>query len=137
MEEKPKKEGFFARLKRGLQKTRETFAAGFEAVFTNGKIDEEFYDDLEEVLITGDIGVRMTEQLMTDMREKVAAEYIVDPKIVKRWLLDEIRREMQTPPDAYRFEKEKAALLIVGVNGVGKTTTVGKLAGKMKDEGKR
>jgi fused signal recognition particle receptor len=136
-EEKKKKEGFFARLKRGLQKTRETFAAGFAAVFTNGKIDEEFFDNLEEVLITGDIGVRETDKLMTEIREKVENEYIVDPKIVKKWLLDGIRREMATPPDAYRFEEEKSAVLIVGVNGVGKTTTVGKLAGKMKDRGKK
>ena len=131
------KEGLFARLKEGLRKTRENFAAGFSAIFTNGKIDEEFFDDLEEILITGDIGVRMTDMLMAEIREKVATEYIVDPNIVRRYLVDRIRSELATPFENYRFEKEPSALLIVGVNGVGKTTTVGKLAGRYVSEGKK
>ena len=132
------KKGFFSRLVAGLTKTRDNIVSGIDAVFSGfSKIDEEFYEELEEILIMGDLGVRATEEILDKLREKVKENHIKEPMECKQLLIDSIKEQMQVGETAYRFEKEKSVVLVIGVNGVGKTTTVGKLAGKLKDQGKR
>lgn len=132
------KKGFFSRLVAGLTKTRDNIVSGIDAVFSGfSKIDEEFYEELEEILIMGDLGVKATEAILDDLRDKVKENHIKDPAECKQLLIDSIKEQMKVEETAYRFENEKSVVLVIGVNGVGKTTTVGKLAGKMKDQGKR
>jgi len=103
----------------------------------HGAIDEEFYDDLEETLITGDMGVRTTEELLEELKNRVKEEKIREPEECLGILKESIRSKMDTGPNAYDFEDGKSVVLLVGVNGVGKTTTAGKLAMQMKSRGKK
>ena len=131
------KKGFFSRLVAGLTKTRDNIVSGIDAVFSGfSKIDEEFYEELEEILIMGDLGVKATEAILDDLRDKVK-NHIKDPAECKQLLIDSIKEQMKVEETAYRFENEKSVVLVIGVNGVGKTTTVGKLAGKLKSQGKK
>ena len=135
---KEEKKGFFGRLVAGLAKTRNNIVSGFESVFSGfSKIDDDFYEELEEILIMGDIGVRATEEILDSLREKVKENKIKDPADCKELLIESIKEQMNVGETAYRFEEEKSVVLVIGVNGVGKTTTVGKLAGKMKARGKK
>ena len=132
------KKGFFSRLVAGLTKTRDNIVSGIDAVFHGfSKIDEEFYEELEEILIMGDLGVKATEAILDDLRGKVRENHIKEPAECKQLLIDSIKEQMTVGNTAYRFETEKSVVLVVGVNGVGKTTTVGKLAGKLKADGKK
>ena len=132
------KKGFFSRLVAGLAKTRDNIVSGIDAVFSGfSKIDEEFYEELEEILIMGDLGVKATEAILDDLRDKVKENHIKDPAECKQLLIDSIKEQMKVEETAYRFENEKSVVLVIGVNGVGKTTTVGKLAGKLKSQGKK
>ena len=132
------KKGFFSRLVEGLTKTRDNIVSGIDAVFSGfSKIDEEFYEELEEILIMGDLGVKATEAILDDLRDKVKENHIKQPAECKQLLIESIKEQMQVDETAYDFEKEQSVIMVIGVNGVGKTTTVGKLAGKMKDQGKR
>lgn len=132
------KKGFFSRLVAGLTKTRDNIVSGIDAVFSGfSKIDEEFYEELEEILIMGDLGVKATEAILDDLRDKVKENHIKDPAECKQLLIDSIKEQMKVEETAYRFENEKSVVLVIGVNGVGKTTTVGKLAGKLKSQGKK
>jgi fused signal recognition particle receptor len=132
------KKGFFSRLVAGLTKTRDNIVSGIDAVFHGfTKIDEEFYEELEEILIMGDLGVRATEAILEDLREKVKQNHIKEPAECKQLLIDSIKDQMKVGDTAYRFEQETSVVLVIGVNGVGKTTTVGKLAGKLKEQGKK
>lgn len=136
--EQPKKEGFFARLVKGLTKTRDNIVSGLDSIFSGfSKIDDGFYEELEEILIMGDLGVRATESILDSLREKVKEQHIKEPAECKQLLIDSIKDQMHVEEAAYRFESEKSVVLVVGVNGVGKTTTVGKLAGKLSAEGKK
>lgn len=136
--EKEKKKGFFSRLVEGLTKTRNNIVSGIDALFRGfSKIDDEFYEELEEILIMGDLGVRATEAILEDLKRKVKENHIKQPEDCKSLLIESIKDQMRVEETAYRFETEKAVVLMIGVNGVGKTTTVGKLAGKFKAEGKR
>ena len=136
--EKEKKKGFFSRLVEGLTKTRNNIVSGIDALFHGfSKIDDEFYEELEEILIMGDLGVRATEAILEDLKRKVKENHIKQPEDCKSLLIESIKDQMRVEETAYRFETEKAVVLMIGVNGVGKTTTVGKLAGKFKAEGKR
>ncbi len=138
MSEGKEKKGFFSRLVAGLAKTRDNIVSGIDSIFNGfSKIDEEFYEELEEILIMGDLGVRATEEILDKLREKVKQQHIKEPAECKQLLIDSIKEQMQVEETAYRFEEEKSVVLIIGVNGVGKTTTVGKLAGKLKGQGKR
>lgn len=122
----------------GLTKTRDNIVSGIDAVFSGfSKIDEEFYEELEEILIMGDLGVKATEAILDDLRAKVKENHIKDPAECKQLLIDSIKEQMKVEETAYRFENEKSVVLVIGVNGVGKTTTVGKLAGKLKSQGKK
>ena len=132
------KTGFFARLKAGLMKTKQNFTDSFEQVFNDyEKVTDEFLDELEETMIRGDIGIRTTEELLDDLREKVRDERIRYAADCRQELLLGIRNKMKQDAHAYDFEKGPAVILVVGVNGGGKTTTIGKLASSYKKAGKR
>ena len=136
MEEK--KKGFFSRLVEGLNKTRENIASGIDSIFSGfSAIDDDFYEELEETLIMGDIGIQTTMTIMEDLRKKVKEQHIKDPSQCKQLLIDSIRSQMDLGENAYEFENRQSVVLVIGVNGVGKTTSVGKLAGQLKDEGKK
>lgn len=132
------KTGFFGRLKAGLTKTRDNIVHGIDSVFNGySAIDEDFYEELEEILIMGDIGVNATTEIMERLKAQVKEKHIKDPAECKQLLIDSIREQMQVGETAYDFEKKQSVILVIGVNGVGKTTSVGKLAGKLKDQGKK
>lgn len=132
------KKGFFGKLVAGLQKTRDNIIAGVDSIFSGfSAIDDEFYEEIEETLIMGDLGIQTTMFIMEDLRKKVKEQNIKDPLECKQLLMDSIMEQMDLGENAYEFEKRQSVLLIIGVNGVGKTTSVGKLAGQMKDDGKK
>ena len=134
------KMGFFARLKQGLSKTKANIADNMDQIFnTYGyeKVSEEFLEELEETMIMGDIGVQTTEELLDDLRQKVKDERIKYCPDCRQELILGIRNKMKQPKDAYDFEKGPAVILVIGVNGVGKTTSIGKLAANYRKQGKR
>ena len=132
------KKGFFSRLVEGLTKTRDNIVSGIDSIFSGfSHIDDDFYEELEEILIMGDLGVRATQNILDDLRKKVKENHIKEPADCKTLLIESIKEQMKVEDTAYRFEEEKSVLLVIGVNGVGKTTTVGKLAGKLKNAGKK
>ena len=136
MEEK--KKGFFSRLVEGLNKTRENIVSGMDSILSGfSAIDEDFYEELEETLIMGDLGIQTTMSVLEDLRKKVKEQHIKEPSECKQLLIDSIREQMDLGENAYEFENRKSVVLVIGVNGVGKTTSVGKLAGQLKDEGKK
>lgn len=132
------KKGFFGRLKDGLTKTRDNFIAGIDSIFSGfSEIDDDFYEELEEVLIMADIGVNTTARIIEDLQEKVKEQKIKEIAVCKQLLIDSIKEQMRVDEHAYDFEEQKSVVLMVGVNGVGKTTSAGKLAGQMKNSGKK
>ena len=132
------KQGFFKRLVSGLTKTRDNIVSGMDSIFHGfSKIDEDFYEELEETLIMGDLGVRATMDILEDLREKVRARHIKEPIECRQLLIDSIKEQMDAGETAYEFEERTSVVFVIGVNGVGKTTTIGKLAGKLKSQGKR
>ena len=136
--ETEKKQGFFSRLVAGLTKTRDSFVSGIDSIFSGfSSIDDDFYEEIEEILIMGDIGVRATQEIMENLQQKVKENHIKQPEECKELLIQSIKEQMEVGETAYRFEHEKSVVLVVGVNGVGKTTSVGKLAGKLKAQGRK
>ncbi len=134
-EEKP---GFFKRLVSGLAKTRDQIVSGMDSIFYGfSSIDEDFYEELEETLIMGDLGVHTTMEIMEELREKVQKQRIKDPLECRQILIDSIREQMDVGETAYEFEEKRSVVFVIGVNGVGKTTTIGKLAGKFQAEHKK
>ncbi len=132
------KKGFFARLKEGLNKTRNNIVSGIDSVFSGfSAIDDEFYEELEEILIMGDIGVNATSDILERLKAQVKERHIKEPAACKQLLIDSIREQMQVGETAYEFEQKQSVILVIGVNGVGKTTSVGKLAGMLKQEGRK
>ncbi len=130
--------GFFGRLKAGLAKTRDNIVNSMDDIFSGAsEIDEDFYEELEEVLIMGDIGVRATGRILDDLRIAVKENRIKEPVACRQYLIDAIKKQMAVSETAYAFEHEQSVVLIIGVNGVGKTTSVGKLAGKLKADGRK
>jgi len=137
-EEKKEKKGFFARLKAGLSKTRRSMSNALDAIFHGfSNIDDDFYEELEEILIMADIGVVTTESILDSLKEKVRENHVKEPADCKELLMQSIREQMAVPEDAYAFTEQKSVVLVIGVNGVGKTTTTGKLAASLKADGKR
>ena len=131
-------EGFFKRLVSGLTKTRDNIVSGMDSIFHGfSKIDEEFYEELEEVLIMGDLGVKTTYEVLDDLRRKVKEQHIKEPIECKQLLIDSIKEQMKVEETAYEFENRTSVVLVIGVNGVGKTTTIGKLAGKLRAQNKK
>ncbi len=132
------KKGFFGRLAAGLSKTRKQIANGFDALFSGfSGIDDDFYEELEEILIMADLGMATTEAVIDDLKAKVKERHIKDPAECKALLKESICEQMNVPEDAYEFENRKSVVLVIGVNGVGKTTSIGKLAGMLKNDGKK
>ena len=132
------KKGFFGRLAAGLSKTRKQIASGFDALFSGfSGIDDDFYEELEEILIMADLGMATTEAVIEDLKEKVKERHIKEPAECKELLKESICEQMSVPEDAYEFENRKSVVLVIGVNGVGKTTSIGKLAGMLKNDGKK
>ena len=130
--------GFFSRLKEGLNKTRDNIVAGIDAVFYGAsEIDDDFYEELEEILIMGDIGVNATNDIIERMKEEVKKRHLRHPSECKELLVESIREQMRVEETAYDFEKKQSVIFIIGVNGVGKTTSVGKLASILKGQGRK
>lgn len=133
-----KKGGFFKRLVAGLGKTRDNIVSGMDSIFSGfSHIDEDFYEELEEVLIMGDLGVQATEEILEDLRAKVKEQHIKEPKDCRELLIESIREQMDVGEAAYEFEEKTSVVMVIGVNGVGKTTTIGKLAGKLRAQHKK
>lgn len=136
MEEK--KKGFFSRLFAGLSKTRDSLKSGFDSLFSSfSKLDDDFYEELEEILIMADIGVATTEEIIDSLKEKVKDQHIKEPAQCRQLLEESIREQMTVDENAYDFENKTSVVLVIGVNGVGKTTTIGKLAAQYKKAGKK
>ena len=130
--------GFFSKLKEGLTKTRDNIVSGIDSVFSGfSSIDDDFYDELEETLIMGDIGVVATEEILDDLKNKVKENKIKNPADCKQLLIDSIKEKMNLGENAYEFENRQSIVMLIGVNGVGKTTSVGKLAGLLKAQNKK
>ena len=132
------KKGFFSRLAAGLAKTRNSIVSGIDSIFSGfSSIDDDFYEEIEEILIMGDIGVNTTSKIIEELKEKVKEQKIKEPQECKQLLIDSIKNQMHVDECAYDFENKKSIVLVIGVNGVGKTTSVGKLAGQLKGKGKK
>ena len=132
------KKGFFSRLVSGLTKTRKNIASGLDSIFHGfSKIDDDFYEEIEETLIMGDLGIQTTMSIVEDLRKKVKEQHIKDPSECKALLMESMKQQMDLGENAYEFENRRSVVLVIGVNGVGKTTSVGKLAGQLKDQGKK
>lgn len=131
------RKGFFGRLKDGLNKTRNNIVKGIDNVFSGfSDIDDDFYEELEEILIMGDIGVKATTEIIDKLKTQVKEQRIKEPSACKAVLVDAIKQQMQVENNAYDFEHTQSIVMVIGVNGVGKTTSVGKLAGKLKAQGR-
>lgn len=132
------KKGFFSRLASGLAKTRNSIISGVESIFSSSSsIDDDFYEELEEILIMADLGINTTTAIIDNLKAKVKENRIREPKECKELLKASMREQMSLPENAYEFENKKSVVLLIGVNGVGKTTSIGKLAGLLKDQGKK
>ena len=132
------KKGFFRRLADGLAKTRNNIVSGMDAIFNGfSDIDDDFYDEIEETLVMGDIGINATTAIIENLKQKVKEQHIKDPHECKELLINSIKEQMQVGETAYEFEHRTSVVLVIGVNGVGKTTSVGKLAGKLKEQGRK
>ena len=132
------KKGFFSRLVSGLTKTRDNIVSGMDSIFHGfSHIDDDFYEELEETLIMGDLGVHTTMEIIEDLKEKVKEQHIKEPIECRELLIDSIKKQMDVGETAYEFENRQSVVFVIGVNGVGKTTTIGKLAGKFHTQGKK
>ncbi len=130
--------GFFKKLVAGLTKTRDNVVSGLNSIFHGfKKIDDDFYEELEETLIMGDLGVSTTEKIIEDLKAKVKELKIKEPTECKEFLVKSIKEQMDLGENAYEFENQKSVILVIGVNGVGKTTSIGKIAAGLKAQGKK
>ena len=132
------KKGFFKRLAQGLSKTRDNIASSFDSIFSGfSGIDEDFYEELEEILIMSDMGIDTTMNIIEDLKKKVKENKIKEPEECRQLLIDSIKDQMRLEDSAYDFIDKKSVVLVIGVNGVGKTTSVGKLAASLKGQVKK
>ena len=130
--------GFFEKLAKGLTKTRDNIVNGIDSIFGSfSSIDDEFYEELEETLIMGDLGIKTTDKVIEDLKAKVKELHVKEPSECRRLLIESIKAQMQPDEHAYDFENERSVILVIGVNGVGKTTSIGKLASNLKADGKK
>ena len=134
----PKAPGFFSRLFSGLGKTRRSITGSLNRLFSShDRIDDDFYDDLEEIMVMGDMGIRTTDEILEELKERVAAEKIRDPMECRGILIDSIKEKMAVKETDYAFETVPSVILMIGVNGTGKTTSAGKLASILKAQGRK
>lgn len=132
------KKGFFSRLAAGLTKTRDNIASGFDSIFKGfSSIDDDFYEELEEIMIMSDMGIDTTMSIIENLKQKVKEDKIKEPEECRQVLIDSIKEQMKLGEEAYDFKDKKSVVLVIGVNGVGKTTSVGKMASLLKGEGKK
>ena len=137
-EEKKEKTVFFRRLVQGLWKTRDNIVSVMDSIFNGfSHIDDDFYEELEEVLIMGDLGVQATYDILDDLKAKVRERHIKEPAQCREVLIESIKEQMDVGETAYEFEEKTSVVMVIGVNGVGKTTTIGKLAGKLRAQNKK
>ncbi len=130
--------GLFDRLKEGLTKSRVNFVSNVLSVFdTHQYIDDDFYEELEEILVMGDVGVTATEQIIDKLKDDVKEQHLKTPMQCKSFLIKNIKEQMRVSSDDYEFLKQRSVIMVIGVNGVGKTTTIGKLAAIYKAKGKK
>ena len=136
-QEKPTKEGFFARLKRSLLKTKENLGSGFISLFRGKKIDDDLFEELEEQLLIADVGVETTRKLITNLTEGASRKQLRDAEALYGLLKEEMGEILAKVDEPLNVEgKTPFVILMVGVNGVGKTTTIGKLARQFEQQGK-
>ena len=130
--------GFFDKLKQGLNKTKESFNEKINNVFSNfRKVDEEFLEELEEALIMADIGVDTSVEIISNLRERIKKEKIEDEEDVKNALREEMKKILDIPNKELKVNTKPSVILVVGVNGVGKTTSIGKIANRLAKDGKK
>lgn len=132
------KVSIFSKLKNGLNKTRINILDGLDSVFHGfSEIDDDFWDELEEVLVMADIGVHTTEEIIEELKLTVKIEHIKNPEDCRNYLINSLANKLQVSDDGYDFENKQSIIFVIGVNGVGKTTTIGKLASNFKNDGKK
>ncbi len=130
--------GFFEKLKTGLNKTKESFNTKINDVFSNfRKVDEEFLEELEEILIMSDMGVETSVKIVNNLRKRIKKDNIKDEEEVKQALREEIKAIFDEVDNKLNLNTIPSIILVVGVNGVGKTTSIGKIANRLKQEGKK
>lgn len=128
---------FFAKLKQGLSKTRSNIVDSIESVFTShDKIDDDFYEELEEILVMGDVGIHATEEILDELKLAVKKRECRKPDECREYLIDVIKEKMRVTESDYEFLDKPSVVMVIGVNGVGKTTTIGKLAHIYRNKGK-
>lgn len=132
------KKSFFARLKEGLSKSRANFVNNVVDVFdTYDYLTDDFYDELEEMFVMGDVGVSATGQIIEKLKADVDKEHLKTPMQCKAYMIRNIKEQMRVVSDDYEFLSEPSVVMVIGVNGVGKTTTIGKLASIYRKRGKK
>ena len=130
--------GFFDKLKQGLSKTKNSFEEKMNNVFsTFRKVDEDLLEELEEILIMSDVGIETSTKIINNLREKIKKEKIEDAEDVKQALREEIKDIFDSLDNSLHLETNPSVILVVGVNGVGKTTSIGKIANRLKKDGKK
>ncbi len=132
------KQGLFKRLKQGLTKTRDNIAHGIDNLFLGyDKLDDDFYEELEELLVMADVGIRATDGIIEKLKKDVRENHIKEPAMCREFLIKNMKEQMAVEAGDYDFLQETSVVMLTGVNGVGKTTTVGKLASLLKSQGKK
>ena len=132
------KQGFFKRLKQGLTKTRDNIISGMDSIFSGyDKIDDDFYEELEEILVMGDVGIHATEKVIEKLRKDVKEKHIKNPEECRELLISALKEQMAVSKEDYDFLSTTSVVMVIGVNGVGKTTTIGKMASILKSQGKK
>lgn len=130
--------GFFDKLKQGLNKTKESINGKINDVFSNfRKVDEEFLEELEEALIMSDIGIETSTKIISNLRDRMKKEKIEDEEQVKQALREEIEKILEISDNSLKLETKPSVILVIGVNGVGKTTSIGKMAARLSRDGKK
>ena len=130
--------GFFDKLKQGLTKTKESINEKINDVFSNfRKVDEEFLEELEEALIMSDIGIETSTKIISNLRDRMKREKIEDEEQVKQALREEIEKILEISDNSLKLETKPSVILVIGVNGVGKTTSIGKMAARLSRDGKK
>ncbi|MDD7390183.1 MAG: signal recognition particle-docking protein FtsY [Lachnospiraceae bacterium] len=130
--------GFFGKLFKGLTKARDNIMSGLDQIFNGfSQIDDDFYEEIEEILVMADLGINTASEIIENLKVKVKEQHIKEPAECKQLLVDTIKEQMDLGENAYEYEHRKSVLLVVGVNGVGKTTTIGKLAAQYQGQGKK
>ena len=128
------KKGFFRRLVSGLTKTRDNIVSGMDSIFHGfSKIDEDFYEELEETLIMGDLGVHTTTEIIEDLRRKVKEQHIKEPAACRQLLIDSIKEQMDVGETAYEFEERQSVVFVIGIERSGKATTSWKTGREIRE----